>query len=252
MIAQDIKSTEIIKPLLRGRDIKRYDSIFSEKWIITTFPAMKLNINIYDAIKNHLQSFGTTIEQTGEKGSRKKTSNKWFETQDSISYYQEFDKEKIIFSKASKEQAFTYTNETIYLQNTCYIMTGKSLRFLVSILNSKLAKYIFLNFLQSGGINGEITLQAIEKLPIPKISEEQQKPFINLVNEILEAKQKIKEYKILLDEAIKNDNFDREIKLKKELETLENLCASNEKAINEMVYKLYGLSEDEIKIVEGV
>ncbi|QOG13112.1 hypothetical protein [Arcobacter sp. FWKO B] len=75
---------------------------------------------------------------------------------------------------------------------------------------------------------------------------------MQLVDEILEAKQKIKEYKILLDEAIKNDNFDREIKLKKEIENLENICLSNEKTIDEMVYELYGLSDDEIKIVEGV
>ena len=67
----------------------------------------------------------------------------------------------------------------------------------------------------------------------------------------MENKQKIKDYKILLDEAMKNDNFDREIKLKKELETLENICISNEKTIDEMVYKLYDLTEDEIKIVEG-
>ena len=162
----------------------------------------------------------------------------------------EFEKEKIVFSKASKEQAFAYTTEVIYLQNTCYIMTGESLKFLLSILNSKIAKYIFLNFLQSGGINGEITLQAIEKLPIPKIEEEKQQPFIKLVDEILEAKEKIKDYKILLEETIKTNNFDREIKLKKELETLENISSSNEKKIDQMVYKLYDLTEDEIRIVE--
>ena len=54
------------------------------------------------------------------------------------------------------------------------------------------------------------------------------------------------------EETIKTNNFDREIKLKKELETLENICISNEKEIDNMVYKLYDLTEDEIKIVEGV
>ena len=49
---------------------------------------------------------------------------------------------------------------------------------------------------------------------------------------------------------MKNDNFDREIKLKKELETLENISSSNEKKIDQMVYKLYDLTEDEIRIVE--
>ena len=92
----------------------------------------------------------------------------------------------------------------------------------------------------------------VEVFPIPKIDEESQKPFIKLVDEILEAKQKIKDYKPLLDEAIKNNNFDREIALKKELENLENICTTNEKTIDQMVYKLYDLTPDEIKIVEGV
>ncbi len=75
--------------------------------------------------------------------------------------------------------------------------------------------------------------------------------FIVLVDEILESKQKIKDYKILFGEAKNINNFDREIALKLELEKLENICKTNEIMIDEMVYKLYGLSEDEIKIIEG-
>ena len=67
----------------------------------------------------------------------------------------------------------------------------------------------------------------------------------------MEAKQKIKDYKSLLDEAIKTNSFDREIALKKELENLENICTTNEKTIDQMVYKLYDLTQDEIKIVEN-
>ena len=92
----------------------------------------------------------------------------------------------------------------------------------------------------------------VEQIPIPKIDKESQKPFIKLVDEILEAKQKIKDYKSLLDEAIKTNSFDREIALKKEIENLENICTTNEKTIDQMVYKLYDLTPDEIKIVEGV
>ena len=51
--------------------------------------------------------------------------------------------------------------------------------------------------------------------------------------------------------SVKNNNFDREIALKKELENLENICTTNEKTIDQMVYKLYNLTPDEIKIVEG-
>ena len=98
----------------------------------------------------------------------------------------------------------------------------------------------------------QLSYNYLKLIPVPDVKNEGKQPFIKLVDEILEAKEKIKDYKILLEEATKTDNFDREIKLKKELEILENLCISNEKTIDQMVYKLYDLTPDEIKIVEGV
>ena len=90
LIAQDPKSAEIIRPILRGRDIKRYSYEFADLYIITTFPSLKIDIESYPAVKQHLLSFGyDRLKQTGEKGSRKKTNNKWFETQDSIGYWEE-------------------------------------------------------------------------------------------------------------------------------------------------------------------
>ncbi|MCT7541781.1 BREX-1 system adenine-specific DNA-methyltransferase PglX [Aliarcobacter cryaerophilus] len=128
------------------------------------------------------------------------------------------------------------------------------LKFILSCINSKL--YSWYHLKRHSKANAEtsipkILVKDIRNLPIPKIDEESQKPFIKLVDEILEAKQKIKDYKPLLDESIKNNNFDREIALKKELENLENICKTNEKTIDQMVYKLYDLTDDEIKIVEN-
>uniref|UniRef100_UPI00112F5334 Eco57I restriction-modification methylase domain-containing protein n=1 Tax=Aliarcobacter cryaerophilus TaxID=28198 RepID=UPI00112F5334 len=122
------------------------------------------------------------------------------------------------------------------------------LKYILALLNSNMMNWLYRNSFNDVNIKPT----DLELLPIPKIDEESQKPFINLVDEILEAKQKIKDYKPLLDEAIKNNNFDREIALKKELENLENICSTNEKTIDQMVYKLYDLTPDEIKIVEGV
>ena len=91
LIAQDPKSAEIIRPILRGRDIKRYSYEFADLYIITTFPSLKIDIESYPAVKQHLLSFGyDRLKQTGEKGARKKTNNKWFETQDSIAYWEKF------------------------------------------------------------------------------------------------------------------------------------------------------------------
>ncbi len=252
LIKKDFKSAEIIKPLLKGRDIKKYDCIFKELYSIATFPALKLDINNYTAIEDYLQSFGKRLEQTGEKESRKKTTNKWFETQGNIAYYKDFQQEKIIFSKASKDTVFYYDKQHFYIDVTAYIISGNNLKYIISILNSLFFKTQFYKFYSGGGIDGEMTIFTLKEFPIPKIDEDSQKPFINLVDEILEAKQKIKDYKVLLDEAIRINNFDREIALKKELEKLENICTTNEKTIDQMVYKLYNLTQDEIKIVENI
>lgn len=251
LIANDKKSAEIIKPIIRGRDIKKYECNFQNLYLIATFPSANIDINNYLSIKQYLETFGKAIEQSGEKGSRKKTNNKWFETQDSTAYYKEFKKEKIFYNEIGNSIEFYSSKEEIYCNNKLYFITlnnNSSINYLTSILNSKLLQFYFSFIFNFGGGKGKDTFKNI---PIPKIEEEKQQPFIKLVDEILEAKQKIKDYKTLLDESIKNDNFDREIKLKKELETLENLCTANEKTIDKMVYELYGLSDDEIKIVEN-
>lgn len=91
LIKQDPKSAEIIRPVLRGRDIKRYGYEFADLYLITTFPSLNIEIENYPAIKQHLLSFGyDRLKQTGEVGARKRTNNRWFETQDSISYWDIF------------------------------------------------------------------------------------------------------------------------------------------------------------------
>ena len=97
LIAEDPKSAEIIRPLLRGRDIKRYSREFADLHLITTFPSLKIDIEKYPAVKQHLMSFGyNRLRQTGDIGARKKTNNQWFETQDSISYWEDFSRQKIV------------------------------------------------------------------------------------------------------------------------------------------------------------
>ena len=76
---------------MRGRDIKKYSYKFADLYIITTFPSLKIDIEMYSAVKQHLLSFGfDRLKQTGDVGSRKKSNNKWFETQDSIGYWEDF------------------------------------------------------------------------------------------------------------------------------------------------------------------
>ena len=117
------KTAELIRPILRGRDIKRYSAEFADLWLIATFPSRKYDIEQYTAVKQYLLDFGKErLEQTGathlingeQIKSRKKTNNKWFETQDSISYWEDFSKPKIIWKRIGSILRFSY-DETFAL-----------------------------------------------------------------------------------------------------------------------------------------
>ena len=174
LIAQDPKSEKIIRPILRGRDIKRYGYEFADLYIITTFPSLKIDIESYPAVKQHLLSFGyDRLKQTGDKGARKKTNNKWFETQDSISYWEDFYKQKIMYSEIVKEPQFYLDNKgEFFAEATSFIMTGSNLDYLYNLLHSKIITYFFKTFYAGGGlgVDGYRYKKAfLERLPIPQI-----------------------------------------------------------------------------------
>ncbi|MDN5100351.1 N-6 DNA methylase [Aliarcobacter butzleri] len=243
-ISKDKKNAEILKPILRGRDIKKYGYEFGGMYIINIHNNPPVDIENYPIIKEHLNQYFEILEKRSDKGITPYNLR-------NCAFLNDFEKEKIIWLELSDKSKFTIENEHYTLAGT-FIMTGESLKYLLAFFNSKLIEWYFDYICNSSGVGTNQWKKVfVEQIPIPKIEEEEQQPFIKFVDEILEAKQKIKDYKILLDEAMKNDNFDREIKLKKELETLENICNSNEKEIDGMVYKLYDLTEDEIKIVES-
>ena len=134
LIAEDPKSEELIKPLLRGRDINAWVTEKEDQYLIGTFPALNLDIDQYPAIKNHLMSFDIEkLEQTGAKHivngeeikARKKTSNKWFETQDQIGYYKEFAKPKIVYPNMTSVFPFTYDETGSFSNDKSFIITEK-------------------------------------------------------------------------------------------------------------------------------
>ena len=244
-----LKNSEIIKPLLRGRDIKKYGYEFGGMYIINTHNNPPVDIENYPIIKEHLEKFKNELSKRPEV---KDNKYPWYAmSRYGSGYSDDFKKNKIFWAGMSNANNFLYSSSEIYINDKGFLLTGESLKYILALLNSKLCFYYY----KFDGIRlatgWEFKKFKVEEIPIPKIDEESQKPFIKLVDEILEAKQKIKDYKPLLDEAIKNNNFDREIALKKELENLENICTTNEKTIDQMVYKLYDLTPDEIKIVEN-
>ncbi|MGB4413422.1 MAG: Eco57I restriction-modification methylase domain-containing protein [Paludibacter sp.] len=221
----DPNSLEIIKPLLRGRDLHKWIAEYQGLYLISTFPSKNYNIENFTAVCNFLKSFGSKIEQSGEKGARKKTSNKWFETQDNIAYWRDFEKPKIIYPNMTKFLPFVIDINEHYYHNdkTFHIVTNR-IYWLGAFLNSTLFKYCFKdNFAELMGGTRELRKVFFEPIPVMQITEEQEKPFEKLVNEILYSKKS-------------NPSTD---------------TTTLEAEIDQLVYELYGLTEEEIRIVEG-
>lgn len=235
---EERKRTEaIIKPILRGRDIKRYYYEWAGLWVIGTFPALKLNIEDYPALKKYfLDNFDIRqLEQSGKKypefgfDARKKTGNKWFETQDQIAYYPEFEKEKVVYSEIVRQPQFYFDNENFYVEATSFLMTGKYIKYICALLNAKPVAYFFKQWYAGGGLGEEgyrYKKAFLENLPIPPITSSKQ-PIVTqieqLVDQILAAKRQ--------NPQADTTHWEREI--------------------DRLVYRLYELTEEEIGIIEG-
>ena len=179
LIAEDPKSAELIKPLLRGRDIQAWMPEWDDLYLISTFPALLLDIDNYPAIKEHLLSFGKErLEQSGAKGARKKTSNKWFETQDTISYYEEFSKPKIMYCEITAFFPFIYDVKGYFCNNKAFMITANddtvNLKYITAILNSRLCKlWIWYNCPELQGGTREIRKVYFENFCIPLDADQQ-------------------------------------------------------------------------------
>ena len=295
LITADAKSAELIKPMVRGRDISAY-SITDYEYLIGTFPSLKLEIENYPAIKEHLLSFGyDRLKQTGDKGSRKKTRGNWFETQDSINYYNEFAKPKIIYPNMTSTFPFMLDETGMLANQKCFILTTKddsiSLQFLNAVFNSSIAKlWIWYKCPELQGGTREISKVYFEHFPVPIANKEQSdmvakqstkcseltlKSF-NVIQkfqrtikrkfEIEVLSKKLQDWYLLTYPEFIKELAKKKVKLslsqeaewedyfieesKKALELKATIDATD-KAIDKMVYELYGLSEEEIAIVEN-
>lgn len=175
------RTAEIIRPILRGRDIKRYCYEWAELYIIATFPSRHYDIDNYPTLKEFLLSFGIErLEQTGKEyiidgeivKARKKTNNKWFETQDSISYWDEFSKPKIVWGNLNTRGSYAMAPENMFINApACMIVPGS--QYLLTMLNSKVADYYIRNLgvVRNGGFF-EYKPMFVEQIPVPLPREE--------------------------------------------------------------------------------
>ena len=237
-MAADSKSTEIIKPVLRGRDIQRYRADWAGLWLINIpwhFP-LQLDSSIqgasekaeglfkkqYPAVYEHLLSHKAALSarNKSETGIR----YEWYALQRwAANYREDFAKEKLIWMDLTERGRFSYDNSETYCANSAFVVTGPSLKYLCGVLNSSLVTWYMENTaLNSGmGVTRWIPV-TVERIPIPKLSVAKQRPFVQLVDRILEAK--------AADPDADTDPFEWEI--------------------DRLVYDLYGLTEGEATAVE--
>ncbi len=226
------RTDALIKPILRGKDIKRYSYEWVHLWVINTHngytSALKskippIDIEKYPATKAHLDAHLDTIATRCDQGDTPYHLR-------NCAYLEDFEKEKIVYPETSQGAYFIYENSGIFLEKTAFMIVSDAynLKLLTALLNSKLITFYFKNFC-GGCILGKSGYQynkhALEKIPIPQITEKNQEladKIIALVDKILALKEK--------------DPKANTQKLEKEIDAL--------------VYQLYHLTDEEIKIIE--
>ncbi|MBS5870541.1 MAG: Eco57I restriction-modification methylase domain-containing protein [Fusobacterium periodonticum] len=264
LIEEDYKNSEIIKPLLRGKDIEKYNISFDNRYLIyipwhfpnidnpksfienekdleTQYPSIyKYLLKYKDALSNRNK------EETGIR-------YEWYCLQRYGSkFYKDFEKEKIIYSEMVKESQFFIDTNYIYVNDTAFILTGSNLKYLLANLNSKLMEYAFKTFYAGGGLGKtgyRYKKVFLENLPIKPYNNEIE--LENKVDLILENNKKLSSYKELLERAKKNKKYDEIIDLEKLVEKTQDEIKKLDYEINQMVYKIYELTVDEIKIIEN-
>ena len=188
------RTAELIRPILRGRDIKRYGYNWAGLYLIATFPSRHYDIEKYPAVKKYLLGFGMErLEQTGKSyivngekiKARKKTNNKWFETQDSISYWEDFSKPKIVYPNMTKYMPFVYDESRFLTNQKSFIITGGCMAYLTAFFNSSIFKFCFRDsFPELQGGTRELSKIFFDKIPVKKISPEQNECFRTAVTSI--------------------------------------------------------------------
>ncbi|MFB1342376.1 Eco57I restriction-modification methylase domain-containing protein [Helicobacter pylori] len=229
------RTERLIKPILRGKDIKRYSYEWADLWVINTHngytSALKskippIDIEKYPATKAHLDAHWDTIATRCDQGDTPYHLR-------NCAYLEDFEKEKIVYGEIVQEPRFYLDNGEcglgyFYAEATSFILTGEHLRYLLGMLHSKLITFTFKTFYAGGGLgeSGYRYKKAfIERLPIPQITEKNQE----LARKITDSTKQI-----------------LALKAKDPKANTQRL----EKEIDALVYQLYNLTDEEIKIIE--
>ena len=219
LVTKDPNSVDILSPVLRGRDIQRYQATWADRWLINAHngydgvPA--IDLDDYPAVKAYLDRFHSRLE--------KRDQGRTPYNLRSCAYYEEFGKEKLFWIDLTERGRFAYEESEMFCVNSAYMITGPSIRYLCAVLNSNLITWCMKNTALNSGMGTPRWVRfTVERLPIPRIATAKQRPFIRLVDSILEAK-------------AANPDAD---------------TSHLEWEIDRLVYELYGLTEEEDTAIE--
>lgn len=220
LVAEDKNLEKIMMPILRGRDIQKYAADWAGLWLINTHNGVKgkfdrIDISDFPILKSHLETHWDKVARRADQGDTPYNLR-------NCAYLESFKEPKIVWKRIGSILRFCY-DETggAVLDSTCFA-TGNGVKYLVAVLNSKMGHYLLQDAPKTGTGDLLISVQALEPICIPKLTLQDQQPFIDLVDKILEAKQS-------------DPNADTTI-----LET----------KIDLMVYKLYSLTYDEVLVID--
>ena len=205
LISLDDKSSEVLKPILRGKDISSWYPDFADLWLIYVpwhFPLNEDGSIVgatakaepefkkrFNAIYNHLLKYKSDLaaRNKAEVGIR----YEWFALQRfGSNYWRDFEKPKIIYPNMTKYMPFVYDeNEHFYSNDKSFILVGKNLKYLTCFFNSKLFKYCFSdNFPELQGGTRELRKVFFDKIPVKQITDEQEIPFAKMVDYLVALK----------------------------------------------------------------
>jgi len=250
LIKIDESSKEIIKPLLRGREIKKYAYNFQNKYVIFSHNGTKTKARIdvpnsYKAIYQHLLKYkdkNSELVRPNSKGEiqtlveRADQGFHWTNLRD-CAYADSFEKDKIIWLSITDKPAFAYDNKGMHVTAPAYILTSNCNKYLLTMLNSKVMEW-YLDKVSSSTGQGtnQWSKMFVEQLPIPLLSEEKRKPFEVLADNL-----------ILLNDPNTPNIMEHA--------SNEMISQQFEEVLNMMVYELYfeeHMKEKEIDVLQFI
>ena len=177
------RTAELIRPILRGRDIKRYGYEWADLWIINTHNGVKgklprIDVNEYPAIKAHLDQYWDKISKRADKGETPYNLR-------NCAYMEDFNKPKIIYPNMTKYMPFFYDKNAYCTNQKCFIVTGQSMAYLTAFFNSSLFRFCFReSFPELQGGTREMSKIFFDKIPVLQVTAEINAKFKSSVDDI--------------------------------------------------------------------